>query len=264
MECSDIKVNFLKSLTSNYIWIISHKNSNNVIVVDPGESEQVKFYLSTNKLNLAAIFITHNHYDHTGGVIDLIKNYDGINIWGPKNDSLNFPYNPLCMSDTVDVTSMSLQFKVIDIPGHSLGHIAFYGYDSLFCGDTLFAAGMGKIFEGTAAQMFNSINLITSLPPTTKIYCGHEYTTDNLRFAMHVEPDNTAISRRYNSVLASVKRGDASVPSSLANEYMTNPFLRYNNDDVINAVVKHFSLDSNSVNDLTIFTKLREWKDNFS
>ena len=219
----------------NYIWLLRNPGSRVAAVVDPGDEEPVLEYLRTQGMELGAILITHRHWDHTGGVQDLLSQFPEIPVFGPAGESIPTVTHALREGDSVSVTGMDAALKVLDVPGHTAGHIAYYGEDALFCGDTLFAAGCGRVFDGTAADLYRSLMRIAALPPTTRIYCAHEYTLDNLGFAKWVEPENPALLGREKQDRASRASDRPTVPSLLGLELETNPFLRTHVPQVIKA-----------------------------
>lgn len=253
-----IKIESIEAFTDNYIWLVTTNEGS--IVIDPGESSNVINYLDNNQLDLKAIFITHHHFDHTGG-IDEITSYYPVNVFGPNNnvETIN---KRLKDGDRVNV--IGIDFEIIEIPGHTLDHIAYFsennGNPILFCGDTLFAAGCGRVFEGTFEQMYESLIKLKSLPINTKIYCGHEYTLSNLEFAKEAEPFNQDTLSRYNNVLKLREKGTPSIPSLLSTELKTNPFLRCDNKEVQENISTKFKTIKESKE---IFKALRLWKDNF-
>ena len=245
----------------NYIWMISHPESSRVIIVDPGEADGVLAVLKERQFSLAAILITHHHHDHTGGIKALIEAYPAP-VYGPAYDAVALCDRPLTEGDKVDLPDLKLSFQVLDIPGHTSGHIAFVGGGAVFCGDTLFTAGCGRLFEGTAEQMVCSLAKLARLPDDTLIYCGHEYTAANLRFAAAVEPGNVAILERIRAVSLKRAQGLPTVPAPLALEKQTNPFLRCHEPSVIDAAENHCgkSLSSDLIG---VFSVIREWKNQF-
>lgn len=253
---NNIKVTPIKALTDNYIWAI--ESNNYLVVVDPGEAKPVIEHIKKHNLNLAAILVTHHHYDHTGGIAEILA-FKETKVWGPGNESIASITNPVGNDDIIEITPLNIRFKVLEIPGHTIDHIAYYGSNNLFCGDTLFTAGMGRIFEGTAEQMYNSMQIIKSLPNTTNIYCGHEYTLANLKFAMLVEPHNLEIQKRYEEVKLLRKQNLPTVPATLSTELATNPFLRTDNNTVIESLVKNRKIIPQDK--IAIFRELRAWKD---
>ena len=189
----------IKAFSDNYIWLISTNEGS--IVVDPGEADQILKLMSSNEIDLKAIFITHHHYDHTNGIDEILQKKK-VRVYGPKNDIESID-TKLIEGDKLNV--IGIDFEIIEIPGHTLDHIAFVHKSSdspfIFCGDTLFSGGCGRVFEGTFQQMHHSINKISKLPKNTQIYCGHEYTASNLKFACAVEPENEYISNTYDEVV---------------------------------------------------------------
>ncbi|OGT42741.1 MAG: hydroxyacylglutathione hydrolase [Gammaproteobacteria bacterium RIFCSPHIGHO2_12_FULL_40_19] len=251
----------ISAFHDNYIWMISHPESSRVIIVDPGEAKGVLEILKERHYSLAGILITHHHHDHTAGIKALIKEYPAP-VYGPARDAVPLCDQPLTESDEVAFPDLKLSLQVLDIPGHTAGHIAFVGEGLLFSGDTLFTAGCGRLFEGTAGQMVHSLAKLAQLPNETLVYCGHEYTANNLRFAALVEPENTAIQERIHEVDLKRAQGLPTVPASLAIEKQTNPFLRCHVPAVIRAAEEHCrkSLEG----DLTaVFSVIREWKNQY-
>lgn len=219
----------IPAFDDNYIWAIHNGTSTgtemDVVVVDPGDAEPVMAAIEQNGWKLRAILLTHHHYDHTDGIEALTRLAD-IPVYGPAHESIKGLTHPLTEGDIIDFDDMGIHLKVLDTPGHTRGHICFYGNNMLFSGDTLFAAGCGRIFEGTATQMYESLEKIRVLPETTQIYCAHEYTLQNLEFARVAEPDNRAIIERLERVKELRAQGKPSIPSTLAEELLSNPFLR--------------------------------------
>ncbi len=241
------------------------------IVVDPGEAGPVFEALERGNLQLAAILVTHHHADHTGGVAALHA-ATGAPVFGPARESIPEPFTPLAHGDHAEV--LGLRFEVIDIPGHTAGHIAFFlpadarpaasGETAplLFCGDTLFSGGCGRLFEGTPAQMLASLDALATLPDDTRVCCGHEYTLANLRFAQAVEPDNLELTQYKAHCEALRANGMPTLPSRLSTERKINPFLRSREATVLHAVQAHAGLRAQSA-DVAVFTALRQWKNDF-
>ena len=215
----------IKAFKDNYIWVISRNNF--AVIVDPGESSQVIDFIKDNNIKPEAILITHKHYDHVDGVKKLRDYYPNLIVYGPAKSKFDFPYKSVQENDILVMNNSQLKYKVIEIPGHTLDHVAYLDSERIFCGDTLFGCGCGKLFEGTPEQMFNSLQKIKSLRVSTKIYCGHEYTLNNIRFAMTEEIDNLDLSARYNRTI----NKNLTLPSILSEELATNPFLRAKNSD---------------------------------
>jgi len=253
-----VKIESIEAFTDNYIWLVTTNEGS--IVIDPGESSNIINLVHKNQLDLKAILVTHHHFDHTGGIEEIISHCP-VDVFGPFNN-IQTIRKKLKGGDRLNV--IGIEFEIIEIPGHTLDHIAFYsennGRPILFCGDTLFAAGCGRVFEGTYEQMFESLIKLKNLPTNTNIYCGHEYTLSNLSFAKEVEPFNKDILSRYNKVLKLREKGTPSVPSTLSNELKTNPFLRCDNKEVQENISSKFKITKENKE---IFKALRSWKDNF-
>ena len=254
-----IKVEPIPAFNDNYIWLVTTNEGS--IVIDPGDANPVIEYLSKNKdLTLNSILLTHHHYDHSGGIEDLRKRYD-LKVFGPNNQIKSVDHRVV---EGNEILVNGLIFKIIEVPGHTLDHIAFYNDDDddpiLFCGDTLFAAGCGRVFEGTFDQMYESLLKLKKLPENTIVYSGHEYTTANLMFANHVEPLNKNIRDSLSKVQELRSKNIPTLPTSIKEEKLINPFLRCDDKDLQMIMRKKFNTD---LSELNIFSALREWKDNF-
>lgn len=250
----------LPAFADNYIWML--QDGVGAAVVDPGDPVPVLAALEAYGLQLRAILVTHHHPDHIGGVDALRDVLDGA-VWGPASENIPKPFVPLHDGDTVDVLGLSL--RVLFVPGHTAGHIAYYAQPDdappiLFCGDTLFSAGCGRVFEGTPAQLHDSLMRLAALPRDTRVYCTHEYTLGNLRFAQAVEPANPAIAQAVSRVTELRAAGGVSLPSTLADELRINPFLRCDVPDVVRSAEAHGAGDNSPV---AVFTALRQWKNGF-
>jgi hydroxyacylglutathione hydrolase len=230
-----IKVTPLRAFQDNYIWAIHSPDLCNITVVDPGDPDPVISFLTDNNLVLSTILITHHHWDHAGGIDVLSELFPSVQVYGPANETIPGVTQKVSGSDTVYIQDTP-QFRVLDIPGHTKGHIAYYNDEMVFCGDTLFSAGCGRLFEGTAEQLFTSLQKLNALPQNTKIYCGHEYTLKNLQFAQTVEPHNEDIQKRMIEVTRLIESGHPSLPSTLEIERATNPFLRSPSLEVFTAL----------------------------
>lgn len=256
-----LKVSAVRAFADNYIWLIhSPRDARQVVAVDPGDAAPVEKELS-NGLQLAGILITHRHADHVGGVERLSRDR-AVPIYGPAAEKVPGRAQPLREGDTAAFPSLDLQFEVLDIPGHTRGHIAFVGHGAVFCGDTLFSAGCGRVFEGTPEQMVGSLAKLASLPDDTRVYCGHEYTVNNLQFAQTVEPENRESVEYLEECRARRTRGEATVPSTMRRERNVNPFLRCDRQSVKQAAEAR--VGRRLQNHFEIFAVIREWKDGFS
>lgn len=214
----------IPAFKDNYIWLLH--NGTYAVVVDPGDANPVITTLSDLNLQLVGILVTHHHSDHIGGVDALLAHYPDIVVYAPKHERYSFKHTAVSEPDRVTLPELDISFNVIDLPGHTLGHIAYHAQGVLFCGDTLFGAGCGRLFEGTPEQLYQSLQKLAQLPADTKVYCTHEYTLHNIRFALTLEPGNQKlVQRKYDT---EVLRDAAlpSLPSSISLELETNPFLR--------------------------------------
>ncbi len=256
-----LKVTEIRGFVDNYFWLIEKSGCAEAAVVDPGDAKPVLSYLQQQGLQLSAILITHHHGDHTGGIQALKKAYPKAKVYAPARESIAAVDYPLAEGDKVHVPALDLRFSILDVRGHTKGHIAYHQAEQgwLFCGDTLFAGGCGRVFEGTMKQMQSALAKIRALPAETQIYCAHEYTEDNLGFARWVEPDNPALIARQDAVKTLRQADKATVPSLLRLEQETNPFLRYDLPAVIAAAEQHAGKTLASAAE--VFGHLRYWKD---
>ncbi|MEW5301836.1 MAG: hypothetical protein WDW36_004670 [Sanguina aurantia] len=218
----------LPALTDNYIWLI-HDDEGMAIVIDPGEAEVVEEALAARKLQLRGILLTHHHPDHTGGVAALRLQHD-VPVYAPVDERIPEATRRVGDRDRFALESPSIEFSVLAVPGHTLSHVAYFGNGWLFCGDTLFSLGCGRLFEGTPAQMVRSLDQFVALPPATLVCGGHEYTQANGRFAITVDPDNAELASRLREVAALRAQGEPTLPVPLATELATNPFLRVDSE----------------------------------
>ncbi|MBY0573902.1 MAG: hydroxyacylglutathione hydrolase [Undibacterium sp.] len=246
----------------NYLWIIH--NGQDAIVVDPGDAAAILQALGQHNLNLRAILLTHHHSDHIGGVELLVKQCN-VPVYGPANDGILGINHALVDGDIVQIKDLDMQLEVIAVPGHTLGHIAYYVPEQawLFCGDTLFAGGCGRLFEGTPAQMLHSLEKLAALPDQTSVFCAHEYTLSNLRFASAVEPNNLDLQERVTREQGKRANGLPTVPTQIKLEKLTNPFLRSKESSVIAQLLALGKITDNA-DAVSHFAALREWKNNFS
>jgi hydroxyacylglutathione hydrolase len=248
----------LPAFKDNYIWTL--RQGKNAAVVDPGEAAPVKEYLKREGLALVAILATHHHPDHVGGIAELVA-MTKVPVFGPKGEPIPALTHPLGQDDKVVIPELAAEFSVLDIPGHTRAHVAYYGLGSLFCGDTLFACGCGRVFEGTPAQMLASLSKLAALPDETKVYCGHEYTLANIKFARAVDPGNAALAAREDRAKALRAAGRPTLPSTLGEERATNPFLRCAEPVVVESANKY--LGSRIGDPVSVFAAIREWKNRF-
>ena len=258
-----LRVLAVPAFKDNYLWLV-HDGAH-AAVIDPGDAAPVLQALAAHHLTLASILLTHHHADHIGGVPALLDRFD-VPVFGPRGDGIGAVTVPLFEGDMVDLPKLGLRLGVLDVPGHTRGHIAYVrqtpGAHWLFCGDTLFAGGCGRLFEGTPAQMAHSLEKLATLPNDTEVFCAHEYTLSNLRFAQAAEPANAAIIERIATESAKRERGIPTIPSTIGIERQTNPFLRYREAGIAAALRGAGRLQAGA-DDLAAFTALREWKNTF-
>ncbi|MGE8318952.1 MAG: hydroxyacylglutathione hydrolase [Comamonas sp.] len=252
----------LPAFSDNYIWLL--RDGRQALVVDPGDAAPVLQALSAQGLTLCRIVVTHHHGDHVGGVAEL-RAATGAPVWGPARESIPQPFEPVKGGDVVE--ALGLAWQVIDVPGHTAGHVAYFcpdvdGQPLLFCGDTLFSAGCGRLFEGTPAQMHASLSALAALPGATRVCAAHEYTLSNLAFAQAVEPasrdlaDYTAHCRQLRA------QGQPTLPSSIAQEQRINPFLRCAVPAVAQAA-RHYDAQTQAEDPVSVLAALRRWKNEF-
>ena len=249
----------IPAFADNYVWLLRERRA--AVVVDPGDAAPVQAYLDREGLDLAAIVATHHHGDHVGGIEALVARRP-VPVYGPARETIPARTRALREGESVVLDELGLELVVLDVPGHTAGHIAYTGRVAdapvLFCGDTLFAAGCGRIFEGTPATMWASLSKLAALDPATRVFCAHEYTLANLRFAAAVEPANAALAQRQARDAALRDRGQPTVPSTIADELATNPFLRAGDPAVRAAAEAHAGRPLDG--DVAVFAELRAWK----
>jgi hydroxyacylglutathione hydrolase len=253
----------LHAFDDNYIWLL--RSGGCVAVIDPGDAAPVLAHLEKTGDRLCAMLLTHHHGDHVGGVAELRTRY-GVPVFGPAIEDIYGVTDALSGGERIELPELALHFDVIAVPGHTRGHIAYYGPSladdgAVFCGDTLFGAGCGRLFEGTPAQMQDSLAKLAALPASTLVYCAHEYTQSNLRFALTVEPGSIAVQRRSENVARMREAGRATIPTSIYTELETNPFLRWDAPAIKAAAASrlgHVPLDA-----VETFAALREWRNRF-
>ena len=253
-----MNIDIIPCLNDNYSYLIHEESSNAVVIIDPSEFTPCDKIISQKYKKLDYILNTHHHFDHVGGNKELKKKYNA-KIFGFENDKNRIPNIDKLLKDNQEFKIGNLNFKTLFIPGHTIGHIAFYlkKEQIVFTGDTLFSMGCGRVFEGTYEQMFNSLNKLKSLPENTKVYCGHEYTYKNLEFCLKFNPNNNLLKKKKEIVEVKVRDAKPTVPSTISDEIKMNVFLRYNDPDVKKA------LNLKRASDFEIFSKLRDLKDNF-
>ncbi|MCE1117075.1 MULTISPECIES: hydroxyacylglutathione hydrolase [Pseudomonas] len=258
-----IQIDALPAFSDNYIWLLQDTANRRCAVVDPGDAGPVQAWLDAHPgWALTDILVTHHHHDHVGGV-ETLKMATGARVCGPAHERI--PARDLALEDNARVQVLGLDFEVLAMPGHTLGHIAYYTAQSttplLFCGDTLFAAGCGRLFEGTPEQMHHSLQRLAALPAATQVYCTHEYTLSNLRFARAVEPHNAHVLQRFEDVTRLRADNRISLPSTIGLERQTNPFLR-TAETSVKQKADEWKGHSNDTQ-ATVFAALRSWKDVF-
>lgn len=254
-----LEITPVKAFKDNFIWMLHNPGANTAVAVDPGEGAPVLAWLKEQGLELSAILITHKHSDHTGGVMDLRFAFPSVPVFGPSNEPIRGIKVRLKEGDRPEIPGLQADFTVMEVPGHTEGHIAYYGEGMLLCGDTLFSAGCGGIFGGTHQQMHASLQRIAKLPAETLVYCAHEYTLANLGFAKWVEPENQAVLQYEAEAKRVLQQGGNTVPSRLQTELDVNPFLRVA-EPAVKAAAERFigqPLESGEA----VFTAIRRWKD---
>ena len=263
----------IPAFTDNYFWAITSPDLTladgvtlkNVALVDPGDAKPCIKFLEENNLQLCAILITHHHADHTGGVAEL-KNYCQsknwpITVYAPQNEKITHVDVRVKDKQIIEISALELSFEIIDLAGHTLDHIGYYSNDVVFCGDTLFSGGCGRIFEGTPKQILTALTRLTNLPDRTHVYCAHEYTLANLTFALAVEPKNAELVHYYNQVLERRENNISTIPTSILLEKKVNPFLRCDQQEIIDSASDFCG--HKTLNALETFTAIRQWKNDF-
>jgi hydroxyacylglutathione hydrolase len=253
-----LRIHTVPAFQDNYFWLFHAEGERDAWIVDPGDAEPVERALAEHDLRLAGIVVTHHHFDHTGGVSQLAAAH-GASVTGPDSEKIDGVSDVVREGDAV--TFAGVRFEVLEVPGHTLDHIAYHAPEAgvLFCGDTLFAGGCGRLFEGTPAQMHGSLSKLAALPPETRVYCAHEYTLANLAFAERVEPESRELAERIAEARALRDAGRPTVPSTIALEHATNPFLRVAEPSVVEAAREHAGAPLEGPE--SVLAEVRRWKD---
>lgn len=248
----------LPAFRDNYIWLVH--DGQHAVVVDPGDAGPVLDHLARHGLELCAVLVTHHHPDHVGGLQSLLEHRQ-VPVFGPIHETIVGVSHPVGEGDTITLPGLELSFQVLEVPAHTVGHIAYFAPGVLFCGDTLFSAGCGRLFEGTAAQLQVALTRLAALDGDTRVYCTHEYTLSNLAFARVAEPDNPERDRYLAHCEALRAAGKPTLPTTIAQEKRINPFLRTEAPGVIAAVTTRTG--ERPATALDCLTALRSWKDAF-
>jgi hydroxyacylglutathione hydrolase len=250
----------IPAFRDNYIWTLH--DGTHAAVVDPGDAAPVRAWLERQGIVLSAILCTHHHSDHTGGICELAQVYN-VPVYGPQHEDIPCITHALGEGDSVEIAQPGLRLRVFDIPGHTRGHIAYLNGHLVFCGDTLFGCGCGRLFEGTAEQLHDSLQRLARLPDETLVYCTHEYTEANIRFAVACEPHNAVLRQRELDAHAVRAAGKPTLPSTIALEKRTNPFLRCGEAEVIRSVERHVGHALPANDEIAVFAAMRAWRNNF-
>lgn len=248
----------VRVLDDNYAWILGPRRGSFAVVVDPGQAAPVAAALARRGQRPAAILLTHHHSDHVSGVLELVAE-NAVPVYGPRRDAIPTVDRPVGDGDRIEVREAELALDVIHVPGHTAGHVAYFGRGFVFTGDTLFGGGCGRLFEGSARELYGSVRRLAALPPSTEVYCGHEYTVANLRFAAEIEPGNLALATRLADATRRATRCEPTLPSTIADELATNPFLRCTEPGVVAAAERYAGRPLQD--EIEVFAALRRWKD---
>lgn len=254
-----LKISAIPAFNDNYIWLL--QQGHHAVVIDPGDAVAVISKLKALSLNLDAILITHHHSDHINGVIELLHHWPA-KVYAPKRGLYNFPHQSVAENDTVHLDAFGLDLTVMELAGHTLDHVAYYGAISLFCGDTLFGGGCGRVFEGTPKQMYEALQRLAKLPEETAVYCAHEYTQQNLKFALSLEPKNPALTQRLANVNIQRQNNESTLPSTIGLELATNPFLRCHKMEIQRAA-GYYPDSAKKVDPAEVFTRIRTLRNQY-
>lgn len=249
----------IPAFRDNYIWLL--RRDGHAVVVDPGDAAPVTAALQAQNLKLDAILVTHHHDDHIGGIAELLRSHAYAKVYAPHREQYAFPHEPIGEDDIVELAALGLSLSVMETPGHTLGHVVYYGANSLFCGDTLFSCGCGRLFEGTCQQLYHSLQRLASLPQETRVYCTHEYTRHNIRFARTLDPDNLKLQQRESEVERLLASGRPSLPTSIGLELATNPFLRCDSVAIQSAAARQGLLEK--TDPTSVFCAIRKLRNAF-
>jgi len=258
MQADKLNISAIPAFSDNYIWLLT-AGGKNCAVVDPGDADPVLELLEHEGLELRYILLTHHHPDHTGGVGELLEKYPA-KVFGPDDPRIPYTQQICSEGDWVSLPELSAEFRVLEVPAHTSSPIAFFGENALFCGDTLFSIGCGRLFEGTAKDMQHSLDKLATLPANTRVYCAHEYTQSSCAFALQVEPDNAALLARSAEVDRLRAAGQITLPSTLGDELAANPFMRTHEKGVLEAARK---IDPKALPGSSTMAVIRAWKDRF-
>lgn len=249
----------IPAFSDNYIWLLH--NGKDAVAIDPGDAAAVERQLTKLQLSLTAILITHHHHDHTGGLTELQNRWQCV-VYAPNDQRIDGKLTTVTEAQTIQLEQLNCQFKVLELPGHTVPHIGFYNADWLFCGDVLFSLGCGRMFEGNAEQFYQSLQKIKQLNPKTLVFAGHEYTQSNLDFALHLEPNKPELLNFQTRLNKLRDKQQPSLPSTLDFELNNNPFLRCD-ENPIQRRIKQLSKASKITQDSQTFALMRQLKDNF-
>ncbi len=249
-----LQITPISAFQDNYIWLL-HQNGH-AVVIDPGDATPVLHFLQRHQLSVDGILITHHHSDHVGGVDALLEAYQAT-VYAPAHGHYDFPHMAVKGYNSVNFENLNINFQVLEVPGHTLDHISYYGANSLFCGDTLFGAGCGRLFEGSPEQMYHSLQKLAALPSETKVYCTHEYTERNIEFALSLEPCNQHLILRAQNTHQQRLQNQPTLPSTIGLELATNPFLRCEVAEI------QIASKANNSFPIDVFTAIREMRNQF-